>query len=81
MGMAPAAVRTLFRAAMVIFVFTIVIGILNGTDLWDPPRDTLLTHVHAGTLGWVTLGVFAAAIWMFGGDDRARITRATVKTK
>lgn len=71
MGMAPAAVRTLFRAAMVIFVFTIVIGILNGTDLWDPPRDTLLTHVHAGTLGWVTLGVFAAAIWIFGGDDRA----------
>jgi hypothetical protein len=56
---------------MVIFVVTIVIGILNGTDVWDPPRDTLLTHVHAGTLGWVTLGVFAGAIWMFGGDGKA----------
>ncbi len=71
MGTAPAGVRTLFRAAMVIFVITIVIGILNGTDVWDPPRDTLLTHVHAGTLGWVTLGVFAGAIWMFGGDGKA----------
>lgn len=71
MGTAPTGVRVLFRAAMVIFVITIVIGILNGTDLWDPPRDTLLTHVHAGTLGWVTLGVFAAAIWMFGGDGRS----------
>lgn len=71
MGTAPQGIRTLFRAAMVIFVFTIVIGILNGTDVWDPPRDTLLTHVHAGTLGWVTLGIFAGAIWMFGGDGKA----------
>lgn len=71
MGTAPPGIRTLFRAAMVIFVITIVIGILNGTDVWDPPRDTLLTHVHAGTLGWVTLGVFAGAIWMFGGDGKA----------
>lgn len=69
MGTAPDGVRSLFRAAMVIFVITIAIGILNGIDVWDPPRDTLLTHVHAGTLGWVTLGVFAGAIWMFGGDD------------
>lgn len=71
MGTAPRSIRALFRAAMVIFVITIAIGILNGTDVWDPPRDTLLTHVHAGTLGWVTLGVFAGAIWMFGGDGRA----------
>lgn len=58
-----------------IFVITVVIGILNGTDVWDPPRNTLLTHVHAGTLGWITLSVFAAAIWMFGdsSDDSTRV--------
>ena len=58
---------------MLLFVITIVIGILNGIDVWDVPRDTLLTHVHAGTLGWITLGVFAAAIWMFdsGADGSA----------
>jgi len=72
MGIAPPGVRNLFRAALVIFVITVVIGILNGTDVWDVPRNTLLTHVHAGTLGWVTLGTFAAAIWMFGSpDDRS----------
>lgn len=60
-------VRNLFRSALVIFVVTVVIGILNGTDIWDPPRNTLLTHVHAGTLGWITLSVFGAAIWMFAG--------------
>ena len=69
MGTAPAGVRNLFRSAMVIFVVTIVIGILNGIDVWEVPRNTLLTHVHAGTLGWVTLCVFAGAIWMFGSSD------------
>ncbi len=72
MSPAPAGVRNLFRAALVIFVITVVIGILNGTDIWDPPRNTLLTHVHAGTLGWITLSVFGAAIWMFGDPDDER---------
>jgi len=54
-----------------------VIGILNGTDLWDPPRNTLLTHVHAGTLGWITLSIFGGAIWMFGSTgDRSSSTLA-----
>jgi hypothetical protein len=65
----PAGVRNLLRAALVLFLVTVVIGILNGTDLWEPPRNTLLTHVHAGTLGWITLSIFAGAIWMFGSPD------------
>jgi hypothetical protein len=69
MGVMPAGVRNLFRAALVIFVITVVIGILNGIDVWEPPRNTLLTHVHAGTLGWITLSVFGGAIWMFGSAD------------
>jgi len=69
MGIAPPGVRNLFRAAQVIFVITVVIGILNGTDVWDVPRNTLLTHVHAGTLGWITLSIFGAAIWIFGSPD------------
>jgi len=72
MGAMPAGVRNLFRAALLIFVVTVVIGILNGTDVWDPPRNTVLTHVHAGTLGWITLSVFGGAIWMFGSSgDRS----------
>ena len=58
MGAMPSGVRNLFRAALVIFVITVVIGILNGIDVWEPPRNTLLTHVHAGTLGWLTLSIF-----------------------
>ena len=54
-------VRLLFRGALVIFILTIVIGILNGLDVWEVPHDIVLTHVHSGTLGWITLGVFGAA--------------------
>jgi hypothetical protein len=72
MAAMPSGVRNLFRAALVIFVITVVIGILNGTDVWEPPRNTLLTHVHAGTLGWLTLSIFAGAILMFASpEDRS----------
>lgn len=43
-----------------------VIGILNGTDLWKPEHGPLLAHVHSGTLGWITLSIFAAGAWIFG---------------
>lgn len=59
------SVKTLLQAAMVIFLVTVVVGILNGLDLVDFNGNTLLTHVHAGALGWITLGFFAACLWLF----------------
>lgn len=76
MGMAMGAadvgrqVRWLIYVAMALFVVTIVIGILNGLDLVAFDRDQILTHVHSGTLGWVTLTIVAASIWLFGRPDR-----------
>ncbi|MBW3619585.1 MAG: hypothetical protein KY461_05020 [Actinobacteria bacterium] len=64
---APA--RMLFQSALVIFLVTIVIGVLNGMDLWEPSHELLLTHVHAGTLGWITLAVVGVALLVFGGAD------------
>lgn len=58
--------RLLFRAALVIFVITILIGMLNGLDIWEPSHPILMTHVHSGTLGWITLAVIGAALLMFG---------------
>lgn len=60
------AITPLLAAAMAIFVFTVVIGILNGTDAVDPSHGLLLAHVHSGTLGWITLSIFAAGSWIFG---------------
>lgn len=75
----------LLRVAMTVFVWTVGIGILNGTDLVDFDRKVVLSHVHAGTLGWITTSVIAASLWLFGtgaGPSEARrgrqITWATV---
>ncbi len=59
-------IRGLFAAALAVFVVTVAIGILNGTDLVNFDRQTLMGHVHSGTLGWISLSVFAAALWLFG---------------
>ncbi len=55
----------LFLNAMALFTVTVLIGIFNGLDLVEFSHNQLLTHVHAGTLGWITLSVFGAALWMF----------------
>ncbi|HEY8656221.1 MAG TPA: hypothetical protein VIN34_05755 [Candidatus Limnocylindria bacterium] len=60
-------IRWLLQTALVVFIATPVIGILNGTKaLGELSRATILTHVHAGTLGWITLGAFAMVLWLFG---------------
>lgn len=59
------SVKILLQAAMAIFLVTVVVGILNGLDLVEFNRPVLLTHVHAGALGWITLGFFAACLWLF----------------
>lgn len=65
--LSDAATVTL-TAGLLLFVVTIVVGILNGTDLWNPDHDTLISHVHAGTLGWITLGVAGIGFLMFSRD-------------
>ena len=66
-----AEVRLLLRAALLLFTVTVVIGILNGTNLVDFDRKALLTHVHVGTLGWITMSVIAATFWLFALGDAA----------
>ncbi|HXG27169.1 MAG TPA: hypothetical protein VNL94_10050 [Candidatus Binatia bacterium] len=63
-------VRGLLYAAMAVFLVTIGIGILNGLDLVTFERDQLLTHVHTGTLGWITLALVATSAVLAGGIDR-----------
>jgi hypothetical protein len=74
MASAPAAwaktVRDLLYVAMAVFLVTIAIGIINGLDLYEFNRDQLLTHVHSGTIGWITLGIVAGTIWLYRAADR-----------
>lgn len=72
-----AAARSLILTAMALFVVTIAIGILNGLDAVTFDRNQLLTHVHAGTVGWLTLCVVAITFLIFGATDR-RLSLALV---
>ena len=67
-------VGALFLAAMAMFAVTAVIGMLNGLDLVAFDHPVLLMHVHAGTLGWITLSVLAACRWLFEDRDAPPLT-------
>jgi hypothetical protein len=55
---------------MAVFLVNIVIGILNGADAVEFDHNQILTHVHAGTVGWITLTVVASSFLMFRAIDR-----------
>ncbi len=64
------AARDLYLVAMAVFVVNIVIGILNGSDAVEFDRNQILTHVHAGTVGWLTLTIIASSFLLFRNADR-----------
>lgn len=87
------ASRDLYITALSIFSITIIIGIIRGIDLvaFAPEdegtyrvaeslgRQLILTHLHAGTLGFITLSVVAGAFRMFteGRDVSAAVASQT----
>ena len=64
------AARDLYLVAMAVFVVNIVIGILNGADVVEFDHNQILTHVHAGTVGWLTLTIVASTFLLFRATDR-----------
>lgn len=75
----PIEARWLYQAAMLVFVVTVTIGILNGLKLLTFERAQLLTHVHAGTLGWITLGVFASCLWLYADPRGPSPARSLIR--
>ena len=75
-----AEITWLFQAAMLVFVMTVVIGILNGQQIVKPEDQAVrLAHVHSGTLGWITLSVLALCLWLFGAGDASKTSRAIIR--
>jgi hypothetical protein len=70
--------RDLYLVAIAVFVVNIVIGILNGADAVEFDRNQILTHVHAGTVGWLTLVIVAAATLLFRATDRRLIVALAI---
>ena len=62
--------RDLYLVAMAVFLVTIAIGILNGADAVEFDRNAVLTHVHSGTVGWLSLTIVASAFLLLRSADR-----------
>ena len=74
--MARADTRSAFQYGLLIFTLTALLGLANATQLFGAlDRNTLLTHLHSGTLGWITMGVVGLTLWLFGGADRNMAVR------
>jgi len=70
--------RSAFQYGLGIFTLTALLGLANATQLFGPlDQNQLLTHLHSGTLGWITMGVIGVALWMFGGADRNMAVRVS----
>ncbi len=63
----PQGALRAFQYGLGIFALTALIGLANATKIFgDIDRNALLTHLHSGTLGWITMGVFGIALALFG---------------
>jgi hypothetical protein len=61
-------IRWLFQAALLLFLVTIALGMARGLGLIDfADRNQFLTHLHSGVIGWITLGIIATVLWIYGG--------------
>lgn len=61
-------IRWLYQAALLLFLITIALGMARGLGLIDfADRNQFLTHLHSGVIGWITLGMVATVLWVYGG--------------
>src|SRR5207237_2333750 len=75
---ADRAVYRAFQIGLGIFTLTALLGLANATQLFGAlDRNTLLTHLHSGTLGWITMGVIGLSIWLFGAEGKNTAVRVS----
>ena len=73
---ANTAVTRALQYALAIFTLTALIGVANATKVFGTlSRDTILAHVHSGTLGFITMAAFGVALWIFGGGTSTAASR------
>jgi uncharacterized protein (DUF486 family) len=66
-------IRWLYQAALLMFLITIGLGMSRGLGLVSfADRNILLTHLHSGTIGWITLGILATVLWLYSGTAARR---------
>jgi len=62
------SLKVLFIAAPVIFLINIFFGFDNALTTGEIPRWQILIHLHAGSVGWITLSAIGVGIWVLTGQ-------------
>lgn len=62
------SLRVLFMGAAVLFLINIYFGFDNILTVGEIPRWQVLIHLHAGSIGWITLAAIGLAIWVLTGQ-------------
>ena len=75
--------RILFLSSALLFLINVYFGFDNALTTGEIPRWQILIHLHAGSVGWITLSLIGLAIWVFTGQREvsgayARRTQALV---
>src|SRR5438105_14074463 len=68
----PVGTNRAFQYGLGIFTLTALIGLFNATKIiGDLDQNTLLTHLHSGTLGCISTGAFGLALALFARNGVA----------
>ncbi|MFQ5942448.1 MAG: hypothetical protein ACE5JF_02735 [Anaerolineales bacterium] len=70
-------VRIILLGSATLFLINIFFGFDNAVTTGVLPRSQALIHLHAGSIGWITLSQLAIAFWVFTGDREVSETHAS----
>jgi hypothetical protein len=60
--------KIVFLGSLLAFLINVALGFGNVITSGEIPRWQILTHLHGGTIGWLTLTAVGFTIWLFTGD-------------
>jgi hypothetical protein len=60
--------KIVFMGSALLFLINIYFGFDNTLTVGDIPRWQALIHLHAGSIGWITLSAIGLAIWAVTGN-------------
>ena len=62
------SLKIIFLGALSIFLINNLFGFDNALRAGGINRWQILIHLHAGSVGWITLSAIGIAVWLFTGD-------------
>lgn len=60
--------KVIFLGGLLVFLVNVTLGFGNVVTPGEIPRWQILTHLHGGTIGWLTLTAIGFTVWLFTGD-------------